>query len=240
MNRNGSPVGRNHRFRLLVLSVLIGLPVFASAQHFVGELRTVMENLASGNGFSLVRGSRLGTESARAASGELRERLGVLLADYSYIITTGDDGSVEKVLILGLKQARPQVTDSVAIPTTRQNSHHIVMAELVGAGEKTIQLALMVDTGATSIVLPMSMTTGLGFTASELQSGSTQTANGKVEAKQAVLNGVRVGEAAAENVAVTFVDDDKLGGNMLLGMSFLGRFQMTIDDSKDQLILKRR
>jgi hypothetical protein len=39
---------------------------------------------------------------------------------------------------------------------------------------------------------------------------------------------------------VAFLDDDKLGGNGLLGMSVLGRYQLTIDDEHDLVTLIRR
>jgi aspartyl protease family protein len=51
------------------------------------------------------------------------------------------------------------------------------------------------------------------------------------------LGSVRVGDVVSEGVAVTFLPDDRLGGNKLLGMSFLGRFQVTIDDTNRQIIL---
>ena len=40
-------------------------------------------------------------------------------------------------------------------------------------------------------------------------------------------------------MAVTFIDDDRLGGAMLLGMSFLGRYRLTIDDAANRIVLGR-
>ena len=42
-----------------------------------------------------------------------------------------------------------------------------------------------------------------------------------------------------QNVAVAFIDDARLNGNLLLGMSFLRRFRVTLDDDNNQLILTR-
>jgi len=39
------------------------------------------------------------------------------------------------------------------------------------------------------------------------------------------------------DVKVTFISDDRLGNTMLLGMSFLERFNVTIDDAHNALIL---
>lgn len=210
------------------------------AQEPVGDLRGALEELASRHGFALVRAGRLDSEGARRASGPLEAQLKVLLADYNYAVVATPDRAVEKVVILGRKQARPRQPDSFTVPTTRQDAHHVVEAELVGNQDKRLRVALLVDTGATSVVLPSAMIAPLGFAAENLQPGWTQTANGKMSARHATLAAVQVGGAVAEDVAVTFVEDKQLGGNLLLGMSFLGRFQMTIDDSGEQLTLIRR
>jgi hypothetical protein len=42
------------------------------------------------------------------------------------------------------------------------------------------------------------------------------------------------------NVAVAFLDDDKLGNAGLLGMSVLGRYQLTIDDQENRITLTGR
>ena len=99
---------------------------------------------------------------------------------------------------------------------------------------------LMVDTGATRIVLPESMTRTLGFSDKDLKSGWTQTANGKVRTEQGILRSVQVGRAIVDDVAVNFVADEALGKNALLGMSFLGRFRITIDERNERLILMVR
>ena len=47
-------------------------------------------------------------------------------------------------------------------------------------------------------------------------------------------------EMGVADIEVAFLDDDKLGGGGLLGMSVLGRYQMTIDDEHDKLTLIQR
>ena len=81
------------------------------------------------------------------------------------------------------------------------------------------------------------MSRTLGFSDEELRTGWSQTANGKVRTKQGILQLVQVGQAIVENVAVNFIDDDALGENALLGMSFLSRFRITIDEKNERLIL---
>ena len=56
----------------------------------------------------------------------------------------------------------------------------------------------------------------------------------------ASLRSVRVGDAEARDVAVTFVEDGQLGGKQLLGMSFLGRFRMTFDGRTGALEFESR
>ena len=95
----------------------------------------------------------------------------------------------------------------------------------------------MVDTGASTVVLPKSMIGQLGFAVDELRDGWTQTANGRVRVKTGTLRSVAVGSAMAQDVTVTFLEDKRLNGARLLGMSFLQRFRMTIDDANNRIIL---
>lgn len=98
-------------------------------------------------------------------------------------------------------------------------------------------MALLVDTGASTVVLPSSMMESLGFQPEALENRVAQTANGKVAAKVGVLSSVIVGAVRADEVRVTFVPDGGLSANNLLGMSFLERFRVTIDDAGQRLIL---
>jgi len=95
----------------------------------------------------------------------------------------------------------------------------------------------MVDTGASTVVLPKSMIGRLGFTQGELREGWTQTANGRVRTRMGTLRSVDVGSASAQGVTVTFLVNNRLSGAKLPGMSFLQRFRMTIDDANNRIIL---
>ena len=101
----------------------------------------------------------------------------------------------------------------------------------------TRTLPLMIDTGATTLVLPDSMMSELGFTPSDLQDATSQTASGTISVKIGKLRSVKIGAASAENVEVSFIPDHQLRGHQLLGMSFLQRFKMTIDDANNELAL---
>jgi predicted aspartyl protease len=73
-----------------------------------------------------------------------------------------------------------------------------------------------------------------------LRERPVQTANGSVNARLGRLPAVLLGTERLTNLAVAFIDDQRLGGQALLGMSVLGRFRMTIDDANNQIILAKK
>ena len=110
-------------------------------------------------------------------------------------------------------------------------------ATIVGPNGAAETVPLLIDTGASTLVLPESMIPDLGFSPENLQPGKSQAAGGPVPVKMGVLQTVRVGAVSVEGVEVSFVDDRKLRGTKLLGMSFLQHFRMTMDDARNELIL---
>ena len=58
--------------------------------------------------------------------------------------------------------------------------------------------------------------------------------------KRGWLQAIKVGRPTEDRVAVAFIEDDKLGSHALLGMSFLNRFRLTIDDRNDRTLLMRK
>jgi aspartyl protease family protein len=124
------------------------------------------------------------------------------------------------------------------VRTKSQAGHQLVDAILFGLNGQRRNARLMVDTGASAIVLPRSMIPALGYVEAELGEVTMQTANGLVKGRMAVLERVAVGRSVADDVAAAFVEDGALAGNMLLGMSFLGRFRMTIDKARNSITLE--
>ncbi len=131
----------------------------------------------------------------------------------------------------------PAGDHAYAIKTTRRGPHHHVEAVLSGPNGYSRVLTLLIDTGATTVVLPASLSAAMGFRREELQDGWTQTANGRVPIKRGILASVKIGEATAENVEVSFIADELLGTQKILGMSFLRNFRMSLDDKNNELIL---
>ena len=95
---------------------------------------------------------------------------------------------------------------------------------------------LMVDTGATAVSIGMDDAKRIGLNYKAGQEGRLSTANGAVQGWRIKLNSMRVGD-----VDVYDVDAVVTAGSMpyvLLGNSFLSRFQMTRNN--DQLVLVKR
>jgi len=220
--------------RCLFGLLLIGTaPTWAESE----TLRAQLESLATDNGFIIEGFDRLGSESARAMAGDLPTRLRMLLEDYNYVLMSERPGTVERLVITSAKtpaQARPL---NATVKTTRLGPHHQVDTVLVGPNGVALPVTLIVDTGASTLALPESMASELGFTPETLQQGISHTANDTVSIKVGTLESVLVGPASAAAVPVAFFPDDRLHGAKLLGMSFLSRFRMTLDEAQNELIL---
>lgn len=96
--------------------------------------------------------------------------------------------------------------------------------------------SFLVDTGATSVAMGISDAARLGIDYKNGQPGRTSTANGIVMTWRVKLASVRIGDVEVHDVDATVLPTDM--SHMLLGNSFLSRFQMT--RTNDQLVLERR
>ena len=94
----------------------------------------------------------------------------------------------------------------------------------------------LVDTGATSVSIGVADAERLGIDYRKGQLARGSTANGIVTVYRVKLDSVRVGDVEVSNVDAAIVPTDT--GQVLLGNSFLDRFQMT--RFNDQLVLERR
>lgn len=94
----------------------------------------------------------------------------------------------------------------------------------------------MVDTGATDVSMGASEAERLGIDYRKGQPGRGATANGTVPVYRVKLSSVRIGDVEVHEVDATVLPAHT--GPILLGNSFLTRFQMT--RFNDQLVLERR
>lgn len=229
---------------LLISTLLFSTALFWVRDGVVQEtgtsLRNELEVLASQHSFTISGINKLEDEAANLGSeGSLDERLKSLLSGYNYLLVHDATGEISELRILGPHPSAEELERGVSV-TMRRGVHHLVEAILVGPRGARRTLPLLVDTGASTVVLPNSMMEELGFKPSELQDGETQTAAGSVNVKLGQLHSVQVGHAHLRDVAVGFIEDDKIGEQPLLGMSFLGRFRLTIDDENNRVMLLTR
>jgi len=94
----------------------------------------------------------------------------------------------------------------------------------------------MVDTGATSVALGAADAQRLGINYRAGQLGYSSTANGTVAVYRVRLNSVRIGDVEVFDVEASVLPAGMQ--HVLLGNSFLTRFQMKRDN--DQMVLERR
>lgn len=227
------PIGKFRPWPAALLIVLAGM---AGPVVHAESLRTELSALAQRNGFQIEGLDQIGNEPARPTEGDASRRIKSLLADYNFMII-GQGNKIERVTISSLKNVSARPKGDGVVKTQRMGAHHQVQAILNGPNQSDIAVSLLVDTGATTVVLPASMIGPLGFSRGGLQDGYSQTAAGRVVVKTGLLKLLRVGEVSAENVPVSFINDQKLNGASLLGMSFLNRFRFSLDDEKSELVL---
>lgn len=223
--------------RLALLSSFVSIAFPAAGE----ELRGQLGRLASQHAFAIDGLDRIGAEDApELVSGDLASRLRELLRNYNHLMIAGPGKAVERVVILGQKRGAPGAPPDPAVTLTRDGAHHRVEALVTGPNGRKLPLSLIIDTGASNLVLPESMIPALGFRDQDLRPSESQTASGSLAVRMGVLKSVALGEHEADDVGVTFVADRKLGNLHLLGMSYLGRYRFTIDDQKGELILMAR
>lgn len=107
------------------------------------------------------------------------------------------------------------------------------------------RVSLVVDTGATLILLKKEIARKLGIDLSKEKADiELQVADGrKIKAKYVILKSVKIGNAKANNVEAAILVNNVSGVSFkdgLLGMSFLKRFNFKFDYSKNRLVLERR
>ncbi|MEA3489966.1 MAG: retropepsin-like aspartic protease [Candidatus Omnitrophota bacterium] len=138
-----------------------------------------------------------------------------------------------------------RLKEEIAERARRVREHRIMFAdssrivvEAVLNGKVTTPL--LVDTGATTVVIPLKVARQLvDIRPEKAEKVATKLADGTMrEGIPIMLESVEISGARAENVqAVTM---DLRGTPGLLGMSFLNRFHMKVDSGNHVLILKEK
>lgn len=133
---------------------------------------------------------------------------------------------------------RPQIAGLQSVTSTGElkiprgpDGHYHAIAEINGT-----RISFLADTGASSIVLSAKDAEKLGIDPQSLAfTGRADTANGTVRTAQVMLDEFTLGPFTDRNVPVSITDGDMFGS--LLGMDYLGRFQIKI--SNNQMLISR-
>lgn len=170
------------------------------------------------------------------ATGSLEQQIEQVLASYNLIISRNAKKQIAHIVIIDKKPNPDDHSEDqrIVLPTSRKGNHFLVPVAISGNGSQWQTLDMIIDTGADLIVLPESLIKQLGFAENSLSQRKMQTANGTTIAKTGTLQKLEIAGETVENVAAAFIPDELLGKHSLLGMSFLGRYQINIDD-KTQL-----
>ena len=230
------------------LLILLGAGERAEAAQV--EIGPELNRLSASHGFSVTGLEVLEDERGRSDEIDLYRRLRILLERFDHILVHGANGEVARVIIMGRTNTTPppkvridaesspdSASGQIELETIREGAQHSVRVTLEGVGGRRVDRALLIDTGADAVVLPASMIAPLGLDQASLSEREVQTANGRVQALMGTLEAVWLDGERLPKVAVAFLDVDKLGTSGLLGMSVLGRYQMTIDDERNRLTL---
>lgn len=246
------------RRKALALSLLLSAGALGAEPPSVLRVDVAEElgRLSDEYGFDVVGEEHLTESSGRAHGRDAMERLRAILEAFDHIIVQDGHGGIDRVIVLGITESgaapseanEPLVTVDgeappdapIELPTIRRGSQHSVRVALEGEGGERLARVLLIDTGADTLVLPSSLIDDLGVDPASLKAREVQTANGRTEARTGRLAALWLGARRIADVEVSFLDDQKLGGSGLLGMSVLGRYQMTIDDQENRLTLTAR
>jgi aspartyl protease family protein len=124
---------------------------------------------------------------------------------------------------------------SEKIPLRREGNSYY--ASVVVNGEHAVEM--VVDTGASSLVLPYktAMECGVKIDASAMSVQMIVASGAKFKSKLVTLDSVRVGKFTAEKVECIVLPPEATNAPILLGMTFLGRFNFSINGT--ELVLSK-
>jgi aspartyl protease family protein len=161
---------------------------------------------------------------------------GVKLVSVSEGVAQVERGGVVSTVRLGAAPVvvggAPRQGGGREITITAGPGGHFVTAGAING--RSVQF--MVDTGATSIAMSFNEAQRIGLDLANAKHGMSSTANGTTEVLVLVLNTVRVGDVDVYNVPAIVMPVGM--PYVLLGNTFLTRFQMRRDNDVMRLELK--
>jgi aspartyl protease family protein len=154
-------------------------------------------------------------------------------------------GDVAEISVNGqMRELQPGGTPTVVggPPAANAGAREVVLSAGLGGHFVTTgavngkSARFMVDTGATLVAMGQDDAARLGVDLTGARTGITQTANGPVQVQLVTLSAVRVGEVEVRNVGAAVLPQPM--PYLLLGNSFLTRFQMQRDNDTMRLKLR--
>jgi aspartyl protease family protein len=209
--------------------IVVGLSLFIAAGLAAAAEITVI-GLTSGKAVVVIDGGKPRTLRVGESAPE-----GVKLVAASSESATFEVGGKRQTLALGnyaaAVKAQPATGDRVAL-TADSRGHFITTGTVNG-----VSMRFMVDTGASTIALPLDDAKRAGVNYLAGTPSRVQTANGSLVVYMVKLDAVQLGDIVVNNVDAAIIEGDKLP-MALLGMSFLNRMEMRRQG--DTLTLIRR
>jgi aspartyl protease family protein len=191
---------------------------------------------------SVSMGGSLGNNALLLIDGKPRNvAVGATVEGIRLISVTGNEAVVDvkgKRLTLHLGDAQVNLGGRMSdgggrqIVLTAESGGHFFSSGTING--KTVRF--MVDTGATNISMSQEDADRIGLDYKNGQRGMSRTANGVIPVYRATLTSVRVGDVQVYNVDATIVPGQM--SFILLGNSFLTRFQMRRENDKMTLELR--
>ena len=184
----------------------------------------------------------LGTRALLVIDGKPRQvAVGTTVEGVKLLAVSNNDALVEVngqrvALQLGgspanLGGAASAGTGDKIVLTSVSGGHFVTSGTVNGSAVRFI-----VDTGATTIAMGAADAERIGLDYKKGQLGYTSTANGVIPAYRVMLSSVRIGDVQVYNVEATVLPSTM--PYMLLGNSFLDRFQMRREN--DRLTLEKK
>lgn len=212
-------------------------------RHRAGLLAAALLLATAAAAQTVSMGGSLGSNALLVINGKPRNvAVGATVEGVKLVSVTGQGAVVEvegKRLTLQLGGAQVNLggkssgSDSGGqiVLTSESGGHFFANGTING---KTVRF--VVDTGATTISMGQDDAERIGLDYKNGQRGYVNTANGAVPAYRVSLSSVRVGDVQVYNVEATVLPAPMT--HVLLGNSFLNRFQMRRDN--DRMTLERR
>lgn len=209
-------------------------------KRLLAVLLALVAGMAAAQGVSLQ--GMLGSKALLVIDGGAPRALapGESYKDVKVLSTSGDQAVVEvdgKRQTLRVGEAQVSLGKSAGsrgdrIVLTAGTGGHFITRGMING--RPVQF--MVDTGATTVAMGTDDARRLGIDYAKGQMGRGNTANGVVTVWHVKLASVRIGDVEVYEVDAAVLPQQS--GHILLGNSFLTRFQMTRHN--DQMVLERR